>query len=350
MAYQYQHFIPQNTAPMGAKGIGVYNGNGKKVCTIPLGRMTPPTKEKLYSFGVLSDIHIQPYNATIGTLISAKLENAFRLFEKNGASFVCISGDFVNRGFVNSSGTFVTDEFEEYKRICDLFSNLPVYEICGNHESYNSAITNHLTDFETYTGADLYYSVTQGNDVFLFIGQPEPSKPMTDEALQWCYETLEANRNKRCFVFVHPYISGDSGNAAGVYTANPIFDWWGNKTTAFQNLLKHYKNTILFHGHSHLKFECQELDEDANFTEKNGFRSVHTPSLATPRDIVDGAMQERTSQGYGYMVDVYDDCIVLNGMDLVNSQYVPLGVYKINTTLQTIEPNTFTDSTGTIVA
>ncbi len=348
MAYQYQHFIPQNTAPMGAKGIGVYNGNGKKVCTIPLGRMTPPTKEKLYSFGVLSDTHIQPYNATIGTLISAKLENAFRLFEENGASFVCISGDFVNRGFVNSSGTFVTDEFEEYKRICDLFPNLPVYEICGNHESYNSDITNHITDLKAYTGADLHYSVAQVGDLFLFLGQPAPAKPMTDEALQWCYETLEANRNRRCFLFVHPFISGDSGNAAGVYTANPIFDWWGNKTTAFQNLLKHYKNTILFHGHSHLKFECQELDEDANFTEKNGFRSVHTPSLATPRDIVDGAMQERTSQGYGYMVDVYDDCIVLNGMDLVNNAPVPLGTYKIDTTLQAIEANTFTDSTGTI--
>lgn len=348
MAYKYTHFILQNTTPRGTKNFGVYDNNGNKIFTFPIGRMSPTTKEKLYSFGVLSDAHIQPYNASIGDIISTKLENAFKWFNEQGASFVCISGDTVNRGFANSSGTFVTDEFEEYKRICDLYPNLPIYEISGNHESYNSNITNHLSDFKNYTGADLHYSITQGNDVFLFLGQPAPTIPMTDEALQWCYETLEANRNKRCFVFVHPFISNDSGDATEVYASNHIFDWWGTKTIVFKNLLKHYKNTILFHGHSHLKFECQELDKTANYTEKNGFRSVHTPSLAIPRDIVDGAMQDRSAESYGYFVEVYNDCIVLNGWDFINNQYCPLGVYKIDTTLQNIEANTFTDSTGTI--
>jgi hypothetical protein len=51
----------------------------------------------------------------------------------------------------------------------------------------------------------------------------------------------------------------------------------------------------------------------------------------------------------GYVVDVYDDCIVLNGMDLINNEYIPLGVYKIDTTLEEIAAGTFTDSTGTIV-
>ena len=58
MAYKYKHFIPQNIAPSGAKSIGVYNQNSEKICTIPLGRLAPTTKEKLYSFGLLSDIHL----------------------------------------------------------------------------------------------------------------------------------------------------------------------------------------------------------------------------------------------------------------------------------------------------
>ena len=33
----------------------------------------------------------------------------------------------------------------------------------------------------------------------------------------------------------------------------------------------------------------------------------------------------------GYIADVYDDCIVLNGMDFVTETPVPLGVYKIDT-------------------
>jgi hypothetical protein len=185
----------------------------------------------------------------------------------------------------------------------------------------------------------------QGNDVYLFLSQPNATTPMTDEALQWCYETLEANRNKRCFIFVHPYL--DSGNVQSVY-GNDTFSWWGNKTTAFKNLLKHYKNTILFHGHSHFWFNDQALDKTANYNESTGFRSVHIPSLTRPAFVVDGERGGDDTLSYGYLMDVYDNCIVLNGMDLVNNIPVPLGTYKIDTTLQTVEANTFTDTTGII--
>jgi hypothetical protein len=191
----------------------------------------------------------------------------------------------------------------------------------------------------------MYYSVSQGNDVYLFLSQPSGSVPMTDTTLQWCYETLETNRNKRCFIFVHPYLDG--GNVNSIY-GNDIFSWWGIKTTAFKNLLKHYKNTILFHGHSHFIFECQELDKTVNYNESTGFRSVHIPSLSRPANVVDGVRGGDDTQSYGYVMDVYDDCIVLNGMDFINEKPVPIGTYKIDTTLQTIEANTFIDSTGTI--
>lgn len=339
MSYKYKGFIPQQIAPKGTKNIGVYNENGEKVCTIPLGRLTPVTKEKLYSFGLLADVHIQPYNTntldngqTVGAFISAKLENAFHWFEEQGASFVCIPGDFVNRGFVNSSGTFVIDEFGEYKRICDLFPNLPVYVSCGNHESYNEAITERLTELKQYTGADLCYTVEQGNDLFIFVGQPSGSVVMSDDDFQWLSETLEANKDRRCFVFVHSYIEEDSGDAKDL-RENSIFDMWGaTKTKAFIELLSQYTNVILFHGHSHIKFEYQELDKSANYTDKNGFKSVHIPSLGRPRniDLTNSETPHVDSEGQGYIVDVYEDCIVLNGMDLVNFEYIPTGVFKID--------------------
>jgi hypothetical protein len=50
---------------------------------------------------------------------------------------------------------------------------------------------------------------------------------------------------------------------------------------------------------------------------------------------------------------VYENCIVLNGRDFIDSDNdghgIGIATYKINTTLQTIEANTFTDSTGTII-
>jgi hypothetical protein len=177
---------------------------------------------------------------------------------------------------------------------------------------------------------------------------------MRPSDLQWLYETLEANRNKRCFVFVHSFIPDDSGNALSVQD-NSIFgtkyvcvDWSQTHTQAFKNLLIHYKNIVFFHGHSHLKFKSQELDKSANYTEKNGFKSVHVTSLGIPRDIVGDTAVEDRAGSEGYIVDVYDDCIVLNGMDFINNEFVPLGIYKIDTALQNIEANTFTDSTGII--
>lgn len=361
MAYKYKHFIPQNIAPSGATSIGAYDGSGNKICSIALGRLTPPNKEKLYSFGLLSDIHLADYRQTSYT----KFDNALSYFEEQGVSFCCHSGDLTDYGFWYPTATYRVSYynpvlFEEYQSICENH-NIPVYGCCGNHESYNgyditgtytdehgadpSLVVNNLEKLQEYTGKGLYFALTQGNDVFIFLGQPSGNIPMSDEALQWLYETLENNRNKRCFIFVHPHIS--SGNPVGAYKSNPLFKNWEH-FSAFKNLLSHYKNTILFHGHTHFKFECQEQDKESTYSTKDGFRSVHVPSSSTPRDVVDGELVNRNDESQGYIVDVYDDCIVLNGMDFINNRYVAIGVFKIDTTLQTIDAGTFTDSTGTI--
>ena len=345
MGYEYKHFIPQNIAPKGAKNLAVYDSKGVKVCTIPLGRLSPINKEKQYSVGIVSDVHFAHVN-TVEWTPRAKFDNALTYFESKGCVFCCNSGDMTQTGFYTESSpdTLHTYQFEQYKQICDKHT-IPVYELCGNHESYVNPITNNITDLRNYAGAEMYYSVTQCNDVYLFLSQPNASTPMTDAALQWLYETLEANRNNRCFIFVHPYL--DSGNVKGIY-GNDVFSWWGTKTTAFKNLLKHYKNTVLFHGHSHFVFESQEIDKTANYNESTGFRSVHIPSLSRPAFVVEGERGGDDTLSYGYLMDVYDNCIVLNGMDFINNTPCPTGVCKISTKVQTIEANTFTDTTGTI--
>lgn len=347
MAYVYRHFIPQNTAPNGAKRIGVYDGNGKKVATIPLGRMSPPTGTKLYSFGIVSDLHIYPLAAVAWTP-ETKFDNALTYFENQGCAFCVACGDLTNTGFYlrtddSDASTQTLDErqFAKYKEICDAHT-IPVYEIMGNHESYyGMPITNNLAKMETYTGKGvLSYTVTQRNDLFILCGQNHGSSVMSDDDFTWLGETLEANKDKRCFVFIHSHIDDnveggveDSGNPAFA-RENSIFGYWGaTKTANFINLMKQYPNAILFHGHTHIMFEAQEFDDDANISTENGFKSVHVPSLGSPRRLVseDGTWTAAENESQGYIVDVYDDCIVLNGMDFVNSEYVPLGVYKIDT-------------------
>ena len=345
MIYQYNGFIHQNVAPNGAKKIGVYNASGKRICEIPLGNLSmPDVGTKLYSYGLLSDLHLSG-NSAEGT----RLDNAMTYFEEQGCSFCCHAGDMTNIGFwYNSTDTEIYfNQMAEYKGVREKHPNLPLYGICGNHENYNKSITENLTELKEYTGQDLYYTVTQGNDVFIFVSQPVGNRPMNNEQLQWLYETLEANRNKRCFVFVHPFVAdSDSGNPYGVYS-NKIFDWWGENTTAFKNLMKHYKNVIVCHGHSHMHFDMQLEIKNAIYSEVLGFRSIHIPSTSWNRKIVNG---ESVNVGgcYGYLVDVYENYIVLNGLDLSTNQVVPIATYCINTTIQTIKEDTFVDSTGII--
>jgi predicted phosphodiesterase len=345
--YVYRHFIPQNTAPKGTQKIGVYDGNGKRIMSIPLGGLTPPSSEKLYSFGIVSDIHIS-HNTAVAWQPIPKFDNALTFFESKGCAMCIATGDLTNTGFYrrtneSTAGTEYLDEqqFTKYKEICDKHT-IPVYELCGNHESYyGQPITNNLYKLQTYTGKNvLSYTVAQGNDLFILCGQPRDAAVMSDEDFTWLGTTLEANKDKRCFVFVHSHIDDnveggveDSGNPAFA-RENSIFGYWGaTKTANFINLMKQYPNTILFHGHTHIKFEAQQFDKDANYSKENGFHSVHIPSCGTPREITseDGTWVAREAESQGYIVDVYADCIVLNGWDFVNNQYVPLGVYKIAT-------------------
>lgn len=345
MAYKYKHFIPQNIAPNEAKRIGVYDADGKRVCSVSLGGLTPPAKEKIYSFGLVSDVHIHS-NPYVTWQPVPKFDKALTVFESYGCSFCVACGDLTNTGFYlrtdeSVSGTEYLDEaqFAKYKEICEKHS-IPVYELMGNHESYyGMPITGNLTLMKAYTGNDtLSYTVAQGNDLFILIGQPRDTTVMGDEDFQWLSETLEANKDRRCFVFVHSHIDDnveggveDSGNPVFA-RENSIFGYWGAaKTASFINLMRQYPKTILFHGHTHIMFEAQRFDKQANYSDENGFRSVHIPSSGSPREVVssDGTWVGRDAESQGYIVDVYDDCVVLNGIDLINNKFVPLGVMRI---------------------
>lgn len=330
---QYKDFIPENVALADTRRIGIYDINGNRVGCIPLGNLVNPAAgSKQYSFGALSDVHIV-YNTAADDFKKALTY----LNESEDVAFTCICGDLTDDGTEN--------QLAQYKAIVDSHSpNTPVYAIAGNHESYSAQPSL----LEQYTGKPLYYSFEYGNDVFIMCGCYSWANDgvFTQEYLQWLYETLETNRNKRCFIFEHVFPWGDSGNPGEHYS----FDMFsGTKGSVFQSLLKHYKNTVLFHGHSHTKFDLQEVDEKANYSNALGYRSVHIPSLAVPRDIVDSALANIYADSEGYVVDVYENGIHLRGRDFVKGEFLPIASYWLDTTLQTIPAGTFTDSTGTIV-
>ena len=338
---KFTNLIPYNVAFAHTRGIGVYDMRGKCLGRIPLGGLAfGGTGEKIYAFGALSDVHI-PYETA-----EEDFRRALTFLDREGVAFTCISGDLTESG--------AAEELEKYKQIVEECAGAPVYAVSGNHEATREFVTD--ARLLPYTGKPLYYSFSHGDDVFIMCGEYGWSNEalFAQGQLQWLYETLEENRNKRCFVFFHVFPWGDCGNAAGLYA--PDISSGGNLFTGtqgavFQSLMEHYRNVTLFHGHSHLRFALQELDEKANISEGLGFRSVHIPSLAWPRDAnanLGGYVTEKY-ESEGYVVDVYEKGIHLRGRDFVKGAFLPIASYWLDTPIQEVAAGTYEDETGTIV-
>lgn len=336
--------IATNIAPPNIKRLAVFKGT-RKLGIVDISNMRLPDDIgiKLYSIGALSDVHIGYDTA------DTDFQSALTYLNDNAnVAFTCVCGD------LTADGT--APQLSQYKAIVDSYSaDRPVHSIVGNHENYSNYATTNPDYLMAYTGHPLYYSFTHGDDVYIMCGTycwhegntQYEDRVFTQEYLQWLYGVLEENRNKRCFVFEHVFPWGDSGNPENLYSYNMAK---GTLFEVFLSLLKHYKNTVLFHGHSHTKFNLQTLDKKANYSEVMGYRSVHIPSLAVPRDVnesgsCDGEIYE---QSEGYVIDIYSNHIVLRGMDFVRNEIIPIAQYCLDTTLQPVDAGTYIDGTGTI--
>lgn len=342
MAKYETHFIPQNKAPENNNYIYVYDG-GNLIGKVKTNALKMPTLgNKLYTFGALADVHVTHDHDNA----MAKFHKAISYFnEAEKVAFTAIAGDLVSTG--------TSAQFERWREAIANYPN--IHATTGNHDVENTSIAPFLTKESTipYINFPLYYSFTHDGDLFIMFGMSgwngKTGDIFTNEALQWLYETLEANRDKRCFVFEHcPRFDGsgkvaDWGAPTGDLLSYP-------KGQIFQSLMSHYKNVIWFHGHSHMEFQYQEYDSKVNYDNLFGCHSIHIPSLAEGRERnADGSGYNfTTAESSGYVVDVYENHIVLRGRDFVADKFLPIATYCIDTTPQTIEANTFTDSTGTI--
>ena len=329
----YSAFIPQNVALPGTRRIGIYDSNGNRVGQIPLGSLTPPTLEqKSYSFGALSDIHYYTQDA------ETDFARALDYFNNSGdVSFICICGDLATNG--------TDSELNKYKNTVQTHSpNVPVYAVAGNHDCYASLQSR----IEEYTGHPLYYAFEHDKDVFIMVGISADGEHnfLNAVVLQWLYGVLEQNRNKRCFLFFHALTAEGCGDACNVYWGDKLRDARGS--VVFKSLLRHYRNVIFFHGHSHMRFRLQEYADNANYDNYFGCHSVHIPSISKPRDSTGTNVLDYIQGSEGYLVDVYSDGIHLRGRDFVKGEFLPIASYWLDTTLKTVEAGTYTDPTGTI--
>lgn len=285
----------QNTEHLSDCILSIQSGGGD----IPLGN-------KLYTFGAISDIHLRPDNYGHGI---DDFNRTIPLLQNLGAEFVGISGDLGCYGNTN--------ELELYKSALDTLATVPFHVVRGNHDKPFSD-----ADWQTYTGFAPNHEFVYNGDVFLFVSLDYVNDTASTVdvgyavGLEWLKGRLDRYKGARIFVFIHFPPTGYSGLADGQYYG------WSSASTedeAFVKAINQTKNVVVFTGHTHYRLNVQETYDNMNIYRFNASNTalVHVPSNSRPRD-ASGTTVEQYSEGY--IVEVYEQGLVIRGIDFVSGQ------------------------------
>jgi hypothetical protein len=343
----YESFINFNVAPYSADAIGIFNSDGELVNKIPIDGFKPTYTDRLFRFGILSDVHNNNVDSQSNEDIM-DFTNALNFFnEKESVNMTCICGDITQGGR--------PAQFAVYQSVVAENSfNTPVYTTTGNHDCPSSGGLLD-TDWEPYTGNAKTFEIIKqigGKNVpFLFLGMNlyslgDTCTPYLDTDLDWIEEKLEEYRNERVFVITHLFFPTKACNFKQIY---PSTNWLGGaQLERLQAMNERYLNSIWFSGHSHWKWYLQKYEDKANVYrsyDDNGNPTcgwtVHIPSCASPID--SNGVSSRVSkplESEGGIIDVYNDYIVLRGVVFkkesdteYTNKYEPIAQYKLDTTL-----------------
>lgn len=365
MATNFTDLIKNNVAPYSASKIGVYASDGSRVGEIPLGSFKPNYGERLYRFGLLSDVHNEESQASENAqdFINALTE----LNNKESIEFICITGDLTQ--YSHNTGNIATEMTLYQNNLNAAGVNKPVYVTTGNHDCPGSTDVDYttfyqkagLSDIAPSSGATASYEVTKTHttsggvtvtDHFLFLTMRRyefTSSTYYDADITWLGNKLEAYKNDRCFVFTHMFFPDYAGNLNRIY---PSGNWLsGAQLTSLKNLIDSYPRSYWFSGHSHWKWYLQKYEDKANiYPTSNSGRTtgwaVHIPSCASPIDSDGSSRVSMPLQSEGGVVDVYEDYVDIRGIEFkgpgdsnYNMKYIPVAQYRLYTEAG-VEPST----------
>lgn len=314
--------------------------------------------EVLYNFGALSDLHFARYYNSLGDDATMHFPNALNFFDEVGVSLVAMSGDISNDGERSS--------FEKFNNIASEY-DFPVYTCSGNHDvddQFTLENWQELINSGVYgenkregvvevakNGMDFVYAPENTcGDVFIFFnqyqwsyGDKNNSRLVTDAQLDWLSVQLEKYKDTTVYLFFHTFFASPEGsysmtqgnieNLAGTYY-DLVYTWGAADEVRFRELLSTYKNVVAFNGHSHWKFEMQKYNSLLNITDYNGTYAtmVHISSVSSPRSVKDYSEDVKENgmlSSEGYLATVYEEKIVLTGIDFLRGELLAYATYVI---------------------
>ena len=316
------------------------------------------TDKMLYSFASVGDPQLAndsygegryPYDET-------HLIKALETLANRKVDFTVSSGDTVNDQ--NGNQTYAT-EYKRYQKILaeSPYAN-PIYEANGNHELWASPSTIGIPAFIKGTGLDSvketisagkpYFEITEPvtGDHFIFMAlegtfYTDEGTQFSTAQLDWLEGLLKKYNGdgKNIFIIEHGNIAGwGSGDKlTEPYYYDLGLDKNRSDVKRFISLMETYKECVIITAHTHL-----ELSAQYNYSDNNGTSAVmiHNSAIGGVRRLVNGTIDRTPVLGLseGYIVEVYNDCILFNGINLYFNEIMPSCSYIIPFTTSAINP------------
>lgn len=349
---EYSRLIDENIAPQAAYVIGIYNLDGRQIGKIGLDKLKHQYGNKLYSFGMMSDVHIGKENS------EENLSRTLEFYNNYGVKFIGCLGDIVNYG--NH-----LEALEIYNSYRNKYFNIPFYTCVGNHENNEPSVVSPFGIMTTeawaeYVGMEeknMRIDIETENEthhiiVFSCVASDGPYKDRlsayyVNETLDWLESALSSCGNDKVFVFMHvPF--PDKGNWGYDYSTRRILNdfntTYTDELSRLRTLVAKYKNSVWFMGHTHEPWSKQGLEytnvENANTIFDRGdiladqldkgfnYDANISPCNSTDRNEGWCVHIPANYQGEFAVVDVYSDCIVIKGVS--NGKYLPIAHYKLD--------------------
>ncbi len=337
------------------------------------------SSDALYTFGAISDPQVanDSYGSGSYPYDETHFAKALETLALRGVDFTVSSGDTVNDQ--NGNATYAA-EYKAYQRIlADSSYTAPIYECLGNHDvgtrwkddKGNNILSNNNAPFIKATGLDSkkstinagkpYFEVTEPKtgDHFIFMAleggfRTDEGEQFTKAQLDWLEGLLKkySTDGKNIFIIEHANIegwgSGDKPTAPYYYDLGLLKTQKG--VGRFIELMETYKDCVIITGHTHL-----ELSAQYNYSDNNGTSAVmmHNSAIGGVRKVVPGSTttnrEPELGLSEGYIVEVYEDCILFNGTNMYRNEIMPQCSYIIPMGTSANEDYTAPDDTDPVV-
>lgn len=248
-----------------------------------------------------------------------------------------VAGDITDHGETMSwrRTKEVFDKYEPAEKLIITLGNHDTWTTMPDpdEDGYGFAKDLFLSYVEKLTGEredKVYFTKDVCGYKFICLGSEtsECDGSISDEQIGWCdLQLAEAAKDgKPVFVINHqPFLYTHGLPWTASRDKNPAPDAGGLKYggDALKAVLRKYKNVIYISGHSHMGLSTAR-SKHPTFEDVGGFYSLNLPCYMFPNH--DGF----PNPGYGYVIEGYDDRILLRCRSFRNGAWAPWYNYRID--------------------